>query len=83
MYVNAFMGMEFMEGNVVVLHFLNSEDLAEEYVFETDRDATKFYMSCLGFCEELEEFPPLIQERQFRKFLTNEFGFLNYRINIY
>lgn len=83
MYMNAFMGMEFVEGNVVVLHFLHSMDLAEEYVFETDMDATRFYMSCLGFCEELVDYPPQIQHRQFRKFLKREFGHLNYRVNIY
>lgn len=83
MYTNGFLGMDFMEANVVVLHFLNSEALAEEYVFESDLDATKFYMTCLAFFEEIEDFPPLIQERQFRKFLTRKFGHLNYRINIY
>ena len=83
MYMSAFMGMEFVEGNVVVLHFLHSLDLAEEYVFETERDATRFYMSCLGFCEELAEYPPLIQTRQFRKFLKNECGHLKYRVNVY
>ena len=83
MYMNAFMGIEFVERNVVVLHFLHSMDLAEEYVFEKDLDATRFYLSCLGFCEELEDYPPLIQNRQFRKFLKREFGHLKYRVNIY
>lgn len=83
MYMNAFMGMEFVEENVVVLHFLHSLDLAEEYVFETDLDATRFYLSCLGFFEELADYPPLIQNRQFRKFLKREFGHLRYQVNIY
>ena len=83
MYMNAFMGMEFVEENVVVLHFLHSLDLAEEYVFETDLDATRFYLSCLGFCEELADYPPLIQNRKFRKFLKREFGHLRYQVNIY
>ena len=83
MYMNAFMGMEFVEENVVVLHFLHSLDLAEEYVFETDLDATRFYLSCLGFCEELADYPPLIQNRQFRKFLKREFEHLRYQVNIY
>lgn len=83
MYTNAFMGMDFVEENVVVLHFLNSTDLAEEYVFENARDATKFYMACLAFCEEVADFPPLIQDRQFRKFLTREFAALKYRVNVY
>ncbi|AQS52681.1 hypothetical protein BW727_100273 [Jeotgalibaca dankookensis] len=84
MYTNAFMGMEFMEeGNIVVQHFLYSDYLAEEYVFESAREATHFYMACIGFCEKIVDFPPTIQERQFRKFILDEFGYMNYQVNIY
>ena len=76
MYTNAFVGMEFTDDQRgVVFHFANDDALADEFIFETGKEATQFYFDCLGFCEHIEDYPVEVQENLFRKFLDyNVFG---------
>ena len=83
MYINEFVGMDFIEGEEgVVLHFLNGEGIAEEYLFSREKEATSFYLSCMYCFEQFEDKPVADQERLFRKFLKKTLSDKNYVMNI-
>ncbi len=84
MYTNGFLGMDFIEDEEgVVLHFLNGEGIAEEYLFFREKEATSFYLSCLYCFEEYEDRPLAEQEFMFRQFLDKLLLDKRYVKNVY
>ena len=73
------LGMDFLEEKKgVVIHFVEDETLAEEYLFETTDEAAAFFRSCQNLCEEVKEEPLEVQYALIREFLDLDIGKFNY-----
>lgn len=79
MFMTPVLGMDFLEDKKgVVIHFVEDDTLAEEYLFETTNEAAAFFRSCQNLCEEVKEEPLEVQNALIREFLDLDIGKFNY-----
>ena len=79
MFMTPVLGMDFLEDKKgVVIHFVEDDTLAEEYLFETTDEAAAFFRSCQTLCEEVKEEPLEVQYALIREFLDLDIGKFNY-----
>lgn len=79
MFMTPVLGMDFLEDKKgVVIHFVEDDTLAEEYLFETTDGAAVFFRSCQNLCEEVKEEPLEVQYALIREFLDLDIGKFNY-----
>ena len=79
MFMTPVLGMDFLEDKKgVVIHFVEDDTLAEEYLFETTDEAAAFFRSCQNLCEEVKEEPLEFLYALIRVFLDLDIGKFNY-----
>ena len=79
MFMTPVLGMDFLEDKKgVVIHFVEDDTLAEEYLFETTDEAAAIFRSCQNLCEEVKEEPLEVQYALIREFLDLDIGKFNY-----
>ena len=79
MFMTPVLGMDFLEDKKgVVIHFVEDDTLAEEYLFEITDEAAAFFRSCQNLCEEVKEEPLEVQYALIREFLDLDIGKFNY-----
>ena len=79
MFMTPVLGMDFTEDKKgVVIHFVEDDAVAEEYLFETMNEAATFFRSCQHLCDEVKEEPLEIQYAIIREFLDLDIGKFNY-----
>lgn len=71
------------EESTVALHYLNSDELAREYVFVNEKDAEDFYNTCKNLDEFMDQVPEEKREIYHNEFLANLFKGKDYELNIY
>jgi hypothetical protein len=71
------------EESTVALHYLNSDELAREYVFVNEKDAEDFYNTCKNLDEFMDQVPEEKREIYHNEFLENLFKGKEYELNIY
>jgi phosphopantetheine adenylyltransferase len=71
------------EESTVALHYLNSDELAREYVFVNEKDAEDFYNTCKNLDEFMDQVPEEKREIYHNELLANLFKGKEYELNIY
>lgn len=84
MFMTPVLGMDFTEDRKgVVIHFVEDDAVAEEYLFETTDEAAAFYRSCQKLSDEVKEEPLDVQYAIIREFLDLDIGEFNYERTYY
>ena len=79
MFMTPVLGMDFTEDKKgVVIHFVEGDAVAEEYLFETPDEAAVFFRSCQNLSDEVKEEPLEVQAAIIREFLDLDIGQFNY-----
>lgn len=79
MFMTSVLGMDFTEDKKgVVIHFVEDDAVAEEYLFETMNEAAAFFRSCQNLSDEVKEEPLEVQYAIIREFLDLDIGKFNY-----
>ena len=79
MFMTPVLGMDFTEDKKgVVIHFVEDDAVAEEYLFETTDVVFSFFISCQNLCDEVKEEPLEVQYAIIREFLDLDIGKFNY-----